>query len=123
MLAQSFAVVAHDDDDGIAVPAVLVEEGEELAEGGGGVGDLAVVGTAAVAGVIGWGRLVRIVGIVEVHPDEVRPGAVAVQPALGAAHHVAAAALQTLPVWGGGRRSRKVVIEVKAPVEAGCEAG
>ena len=59
VFTQAFAMVADDDDERVAIPAVAVEEAEELAEGGVGVGNLAVVGPAAVLDVEGRGGLVR----------------------------------------------------------------
>src|ERR1019366_3426155 len=72
VLAQAFAVVTNNNNDGVLVGAGLLESGDEVAERGVGVGDLAVVKVLRVLLRKGRGRLVRIVGIEKMDPHEAR---------------------------------------------------
>ena len=70
VLAEPFAVVGGDGDDGAREAPALLEPGQEPAELLVHVGDLAVVRTAREAPEEGLGRPVARVRVVVVHPEE-----------------------------------------------------
>jgi hypothetical protein len=70
VLAQAFAVVRRDDDERVASPAPAVERVEKAPHELVREGDLSVVRPVGVAGRVRLGRLVGVVGIVEVEPRE-----------------------------------------------------
>src|SRR5580700_3571599 len=81
-------------------------------------------------------RLVGVVRIEEMHPHEVRPGAVLVEPGFGVLDDLHAAALDAIPALfilsvsvfcvvclasGGGIGLGEIVVEIEAAIEAGGE--
>ena len=70
MLAQAFAMISDHDDQCILVAAALFQISDEVGQRRIGIGDLAVVQMIFVSLRIRRRRLVGIVRIVEVNPDE-----------------------------------------------------
>src|SRR3954447_17762655 len=122
MLSQSLAVVSGDDDNGVVIPSVLLEIGNEVPEHGVRVGDLAVVQAVFVLVVERSRRLVGIMRIVEMHPDEVRPGGMSVQPLLSMLGDLGSPALYASPSFLSLRVLGKVVVEVESAIKAGRQA-
>jgi hypothetical protein len=73
VVAQAFSVVGGHDEHGLVPEAEAREGGVEPAEELVRPGHLAVVGALGVPGGVGLGRLVGVVGIVEVQPEEEPP--------------------------------------------------
>src|SRR5580698_8609139 len=127
MLAQAFAVIAGDHDDGVVVDSGFFQEGDPVSDGGIGVGNFAVVEMVFVFLGERRRRFVGIVRIVEVNPDKVRSGGMFREPGFGVVDYVHAAALDASPVrfrFAVGIfifviRLGKVVIEIEAAIEAG----
>src|ERR1041384_1137783 len=101
VLAQSLAMIADYNHDGIVVPTSSFDKSEKFAESRISIGDFPVVQAIFVSLRIGRGRFVGIMRIVEMQPHEVRARRMRRQPLLGALHHVHAAALEAAPVRGG----------------------
>ncbi len=97
VLAQAFAVIAGDDDDGVVVDAGFLQKCNPVGDRGIGVGNFAVVQMVFVFLRERRRRLVGIVRIEQVHPHEVRSGAVLVEPAFGVLDDFHAAALDASP--------------------------
>ena len=70
MLTQAFAMISAQDDQGLVVKALRLEELQNSAYLGIGKSDLAVVWLRAELRVVRCGRLVGGVRIVQVHPEE-----------------------------------------------------
>src|SRR5207302_10452090 len=71
---------------------------------------------------IRWGRLIGIVGIVEVDPDEMRAGGMRVEPRLRMFYHFGAAALDSIPAGFVRGSLGKVIVEIEAAIESGSES-
>src|SRR6185503_2039337 len=93
VLTEALAVIGDDGDDGAVEARVAFERGDQPADAGVDVGDLAVVRRCLEARVE-WRRwLVRRVRVVEVHPGEEWLRAAAVQPGERRVDHRVAAPL------------------------------
>jgi hypothetical protein len=90
-------VVAGGDDQRIAIPAVGVEELEKPSQLRVGIRDLAVVLAAAKLSGERFRRLIGVVRVVEVYPNEPRTATVSSEPALGLGDHIAGAAFKASP--------------------------
>src|SRR6202166_644670 len=82
MLAESFSVISHDNNHCSLIPSLFLEVSEEVTQCRIRVGNFSVVGPVLVNFGVRRRRLVRIVRIVEVHPNEVCTGWVRVEPRL-----------------------------------------
>src|SRR5260221_8172704 len=80
MLAESFSVIPHDNDHCSLIPALLLEVSKEVTQRRIRVGNFSVVEPVLVNFGIRRRRLVRIVWIVEVHPNKVCTGWGRVEP-------------------------------------------
>src|ERR1700674_364287 len=91
----------------------------EAADNRIGIRDLAVVKGGGVVSLERLRRIIRVMGIVEMQPDEKRPLLVTAQPAQGAVGNVLRAPLDALvPVFSRLALVKIRVIQVKAALEA-----
>ena len=70
VIAKRFAMVGHHGDQRVVEEAASAKLGQQLSYDGIGIGDLAVVGGRFVVGLVRFGRIVGVVRIVQVDPDE-----------------------------------------------------
>jgi hypothetical protein len=96
MLSEGFAMVSHDGDDGAVVESAGAQLAEKLPYCRIHVRDLAVVQSMGVAGFIGLGRIIGMVGIVKMHPDKKWSLRIGCQPGKRVGGDICASAL------GGG---------------------
>src|SRR5258708_39676777 len=121
VLAESFSVISHDNDHCSLVPALFLEVGKEVTQRRIRVGNFSVVEPVLVDFGIRRRRLIRIMRIVEVHPNEVSTGWVRVEPRFCALLYFHTSALDASPpglsCWG----LCEVIVELESAIEAGCE--
>ena len=119
VLAEAFAVVGGHDEKRLALQTLALEGGVEAAHQLVGPGHLAVVEAAGVAGGIGLGRRVGVVGVVEVQPEEEALLAWhLLEPSQGLAQRLVAALLDRVQEPGVvGIGLELVGVEVEAAVE------
>ena len=107
MVAQALAVVRghhHERARAQVRPVELLEEATELSVG---VGHLSIVGSLCELPVVGWGRLVGIVWIEEVGPDEEGRRGPSLPRKARAASTTSAAGRSMRPLVGRSRRGRR----------------
>src|SRR5260370_19276089 len=92
VIAETFAVIAGDYDDGVVVDAGFFQKCNPAGDRGIGIGNFAVVQTVLVFFRERRRRFVRIVWVGQVHPNAGGSGAVLVEPGLGVAADLRAAA-------------------------------
>jgi hypothetical protein len=80
VIAEALAVVAQDRDHRAVQQIPLPEERDDPADLGVGEGDFAAVRMSGVLGLVGLGRIVRRVRVVQVDPREERPALRLVDP-------------------------------------------
>src|SRR6266496_727655 len=95
VLSETFSVVSHDNDEGIVVPSMLFEMRHKATKRGVRIGNLAIVETVLVAHRIRRWRLIRIVGVIEVDPHEMRPHRMRVPPRFRPQYHFRRTAFQS----------------------------
>ena len=122
VLAERLAVVARDHDEGAVVQLPFAETREEAPDRRVDARDLAVVRILREALLVRGRRVVRVVRVVEVHPDEHRPGGAAVEPGERTGDDLAAAPLlRRVRVGAVLARPEARVVDVEAAVEAGSD--
>src|ERR1700678_482572 len=114
-------MIADYENDRILIETVFLEISDEVRQRGIRVSDLAIVKVPFISLRIRRRRLVRIVRIVEVHPQEVRARWMPSQPRLRTLGDVDASALDSSPARLGLRMLGKIIVEIKASIEAGSE--
>src|SRR2546429_4395597 len=119
VLAEAFAVIACDNDDGIVVDADFLEKCNPVGHGVIGIGNFAVVQMVFVFCRERGRRFVGIVRIVQVDPHKVRSGAVFLKPGFGVLDNLHAATLDASPALFSFSLSGKVIVEIKAAIKAG----
>src|SRR5215475_3155092 len=72
MFTKALAMISGDDNDGIFVPAALFHKRQEMSQRGVCIGNLAVVQMIIIGLIERSRRLVGVVRIVKMHPNEVR---------------------------------------------------
>lgn len=118
MLAQAFAVVGGHGHHGLVREALALQLFQQAAHLRVHLRDLAVVGTAGMARRPGRRRHVGSVGVVEMDPEEERPGVVLqAEPGERPVHHVAPRPLRLQGDAGVGIAGDLVVIHLEALVE------
>ncbi len=80
MFSERFSVIGRDCDDRVLVKAVPLQDGEEVSEHCVGICNFPVIRSGGIPLLEGRRRIIRIMGIVEMHPDEKRTGLVVTQP-------------------------------------------
>src|SRR5579862_5649196 len=70
MLAQTFAVIAREQDDRVLIDAFLLKLANQASHLGVGESDLAIVETIFVLVAVGGRRTIGIMGVVEMHPEK-----------------------------------------------------
>ncbi len=121
VLAEPFAVIASDNDDGIVVDAGFFQKCNPVGDRGIGIGDFAVIQVTLVFFRERRRRFVRIVRIIQVHPHEVRSGAVFLKPTFGVRDDFHAAALDAAPALFSFSLGGKVIVEIEAAIEPGSK--
>ena len=116
VVAQALAVVRGEHDQGVAPLSPGEERIEQGSEGRVGGGHLAVVGRGHAPAPV-EGRLVGRVGLVEVHPAQLRPRR-RLEPRTGRGHGLRARTLLHLEVGARRRVAEAVVVDLEAAVEA-----
>ncbi len=120
VLAEPFAVVGEDDERRVVAEPERAERVLEAAEELVGPRHLAVVGTPCVAGGVGLGRLVGIVRLVEVKPEEDSLARLAVEPRDGLRDRGLAPLLDGVQELRVAARALEAIgVDVEAAVEAG----
>src|SRR5271154_4132756 len=117
MLAQAFAMIARNNDDGIVVSAGFFQVCDPIRQRRVGVSDFAVIKMVFIF--LGKRRrwLVRIMRVVHVDPHEVWSRSMLVEPRFGMLNHFHAAPLHASPAFFGFSLSGKVIVKIKAPIE------
>src|SRR6267154_1925658 len=95
---EPFAMIANHDDQRTVVSVLPLQVLEKMSQRAVGVGDLAIVRTMLINLREGWRRIVRIMRIVEVHPNEPWFRRMTVHPCFGAMDYIFAAALHATPM-------------------------
>src|SRR5258708_38322129 len=121
VLAESFSVISHDNDHCSLVPALFLEVDKEVTQRRIRVGNFSVVEPVLVNVGKRWRRLVRIVRIVEVHPNKVCTGWVRVEPRFCALLYFHTSALEASPPGLSCRGLWEVIVELESAIETGCE--
>src|ERR1700730_3175004 len=121
VLAETFAVIAGHYDDGVVVDAGFFQKCNPAGDRGIGIGNFTVVQMVLVFFRERRRRFVRIVWIVQVHPNEVGAGAVLVEPGFGVRDDFHPAALDASPALFSFSLGGKVIVEIEAAIEAGSE--
>ncbi len=124
MSAERLAVIRHHHDDGVFIEAALAEVGEELAEGGVGVGDLAIIGVGEPL-VVRCGRIVGRVWVVKMYPQEEWGLAILGEPGGSVRDNLSATAFdRDVSVFAGMSLGTEAGIEeIEAAIEARSHAG
>ncbi len=89
-------MISHDCDQGFVVEIVLTNLVEELAYTRIDVCNFAVVGLRGKASLVGFRRIVRIMRVVEMNPQEERPVRQLAKPRERMIHNIAGAAFDRL---------------------------
>jgi hypothetical protein len=97
MFAQSFSVISHHNNHCSLIPSQFLEVSKEVIQRGICVGNFSVIEPVLVNFGIRRRRLVRIVRIVEVHPNEVCAVWVRVEPRFCALLYFHTSALEASP--------------------------
>ncbi len=121
VLSEHLAVVPGDDDEGVVVEAEVAELLQDLAHAGVGEGHLPLVGVPAPLRGERLGRLVGVVGVVEVDEQEEGPVLVLVQPLPGEASRLVALALADVADLVHGLEAVVVAVEALAGAEPPVE--
>src|SRR5947209_102198 len=117
VLPQSFAVVAYHYDDGVLQAALLINECDQLTKSGVGIGDLPVIEIVSICCSERLGWLVRIVRVIQVHPNESRSIGMRFQPCGGVLNDFVSASLNASPARLRRSLCRKTVIEIEALIK------
>src|SRR5262249_35560786 len=121
MFAQTFSVISYDHDHCSFIPSLLLEVSKEVAQRRIRVGNFSVVRPVFVKVRIRGRRLVWIMGIIEVHPNEACTVWVCVEPRFCVLLYFHPSALETSPPGLSRRELREVIVEFKPPIETGRE--
>src|SRR6185369_3986160 len=111
MLAKTLAVFANDDDDRVLIQSFLFQIRNEIGDDRVCVCNLSVIRSVLVGLPKGIRRLVRIVWVIQMYPNEVRTCTVCAEPLFRMLHNFTAPSLNAPPT--GFRRgiSGEVVVE------------
>src|SRR4030081_1137022 len=96
VFAKGFTVVRGYRDDGVLIQPVLPQHFHEAANNRIGICDLAVVRGGGIVSFERFWRVIRVVSIVEMQPDEKRPLLVTAQPTQGSIGNILRAPLHAL---------------------------
>ena len=118
MLAQAFAMISDHDDKRVVIPARLFQIPNKSSQDGIGVSNLAVIQAIFVGLRIGRRRLVGIMGIVEMDPNEMRSGGMRGHPCFRVLHHIRAAPFDPAPARFCLGLRGKVVVEIEAAIQS-----
>ena len=118
VLAQAFAVISDHDDERALVSSRVLQIRDEVGERRIGVGDFAIVKMIFVSPRVRRGWLVGIMGIVQMHPNEMRSGRMRFHPGLRVLDDVHSAPLDSSPARLRLRVLGKVVVEIEAAIQA-----
>src|SRR5437016_1922598 len=121
MFAQSFSVISHHNNHCSLIPSLFLEVSKEVTQRRIRVSNFSVVEPVLVNFGIRRRRLVRIVRIVEVHPNEVSTGCVRVEPRFCVLLYFHTTALDASPPGLSRRELWEVIVELETAIEAGCE--
>src|SRR5262245_28952831 len=122
MLAKTFSMVGDNHHDGVFIPVVALEVRNVITQCRIGVCDLAVIETIFVLFGIRCGWLIRIVGIIEMHPNEVWPDRMRRQPGLRMLNNLHPTPFYSSPSRLGLRMLRKVVVVIESAIESGRQS-
>src|ERR1700674_390134 len=113
-------MIGHDGNQRAVIKTPQAQPTEQFAHRGIFVGNLAVVGRGSVLGLVGFGRVIGVVCVVEMHPDEERPFLVRVQPCQRVRYDFAAAAFNCLvSVFSRAPTVEARIVDVKSTLKAG----
>src|SRR5437016_3901476 len=121
MFAQSFSVISHHNNHCSLIPPLFLEVSKEVTQRRIRVSNFSVVEPVLVNIGIRRRRLVRIVWIVEVHPNEVCTGWVRVEPCFCALLYFHTSALNASPPGLSCCGLWEVIVELETTIEAGRE--
>ena len=119
MRAQRFAMVGHHRDHGFVIEAVLAQRVQQFADAGVGVGDFSVVGLRREALLVGRRRVIGIVRVVQMDPEEKWSIGNLAEPSQGVLDHNLGAPLHRLVAISAAAAQVKAgVVQVKAAIES-----
>src|SRR5215469_16633156 len=121
MFAKTFPVISYDNYHGSFIPSLFLEVSKEVAQRRICVGNFSVVEPVFVKFRIRGRWLVRIMGIVEVHPNEVSTVWVHVEPRFCALFYFHPSALEASPSGLSHHRLWKVIVEFETAIKTRCE--
>src|SRR5882724_8341718 len=122
MLAQSFSVVSHHNNQCSLIPALFLQVSKEATQRRICVSNFSVVEPVLVSYGVRRRRVVWIVRIIQVQPNEMRPRWMRIEPRFRVLHHFHSPALKSSPASLGFSLRRKIVVEVEPAIETGGES-
>src|SRR5262249_42332346 len=93
MLSECLSVIGHDGDDRVLVQTAASQKRQELAHRRVRVSNLTVVRLGSITTLIGFRRIVRVVRVVNMNPDEELAGWTPPEPCQRVVHDFSSAAL------------------------------
>src|SRR5260370_27539581 len=119
MIAEGLSMVGGDGTDGVLIHPVLPQLLHKAADNRVRVGDLAIVRLRGIVSLERLRRVIRVVSIVEMQPDEKRPLLMTAQPAQRAVGNILRAPLPALlTVLSSLALLKLSLIHVEATLEA-----
>lgn len=123
MRAERFTMVGHHRNHGFVIKAVLAQRVQQFADAGVGVGDFSVVELGSEALLVGRRRVVGIVRVVKMDPEEEWSIGNLAEPSQGVLDHDFGAPLHRfVAVSAVAAQVKARVIDVEAPVKSGSRA-
>src|SRR6266403_6290175 len=120
VFAQGLAMISHDGYQRAVIKPAQPQPTEEFAHRGIGVCNFAVVRRGSVLGLVRLRRIIGVVRVVEMHPDEERPLVVCGQPLQRVSDDFAAAAFNRLvTVFSLAPSVEAGIVEVKSALKTG----
>ena len=116
---QRLAVIRHHRNQGFVVETVLAQRVQQFADAGVRISDFSVVGLRGVAFLEWRRRIVGVMRIVQMHPQEERPIGHLAEPSQGVIYHHRGAPLDRLVAVGAVAAQPKTrVINVEAAIKS-----
>ena len=123
MFPQRFTVICHDRDQSVVIFFLDVKCGEEFAQYRIGVSDFSVVRLRSVSFFERGGRIIGIVRIVEMHPNEERALGMFAHPIQRTTHHIFCPALYRLVTIGAtGAHAESRAVHIETSIKTGRSA-
>ena len=120
MSAEGLAVIGGDGHDGVVIKAAGFQLAHEFADYLVFIGDGSVVRLGGVFAFVGLGRIVRVVGVVEMDPEEERAAGMLAEPGEGTGDDLAAAPLDGgVTIFARALIMKRGIVGIEAAIKAG----